>query len=76
MTIVEKLISEIRLEAGSSGMVTILTLLKDLPVYDVETEVGVGEGKGLPSPMPMAFADAWIELFDVLLVEANKSRSV
>lgn len=69
--IVQQLIKDLRFNAGASGTIEVLKLLRDLPVYEVEKQVGVGDGGGLPHPMPMAFSDAWEEMFDLLIDQAN-----
>ena len=69
--IVKDLIERVRFNAGLSGTLEVLQLLRDLPVYEVQEQVGVGDGGGLPHPLPMAFADAWVEIFELLIDQAN-----
>ncbi len=59
-----ELIVALRSEAGRSGTVEFLKLLRSFSVWQVKTD--------LPYPIPMAGPDFWGEVLDVLIAEAEK----
>lgn len=61
--IVEALILDLRMIAGSSGMVEFLERLKSINVYALQPLIAQSQ--------PMFFKDAWDELFDAILKEAT-----
>jgi len=59
-----ELIEAIRLEAGRSGAVEVLKLLRKFSVWECEED--------LPYPIPSAGPEMWEEVLDVLIADANK----
>ncbi len=74
----EKALAEARLRNlmhelhSATGVGDVLAVLERLRALDVYALEHLGR---LPHPLPMAFADAWGEVFDLLIETAGEARA-